>query len=83
MILILLGAMLLLAAFIGGFMTGRQHTTGAPTPAEANVAMVDTARAEDDARDAAQAKAHEVMQASDLDVAKRVEQLRARGRAGE
>ena len=82
------GGVLLLVAFVCGFVLGRKSMTptGAPTPASAQV-QVDSDLASDSAaaqaEQQAKAKAAEVMHESDADIAARVERLRARGRAGE
>jgi hypothetical protein len=78
-------AVLLLTAFVGGVFVGRKSiATGAPTPASANAAAIPEAdKAAADAEAAAQTKAQEVLHASDDDIRARIEQLRARGKAGE
>lgn len=89
--LLIAGAVLIVAAFVGGIFAGRRlATTGAPTPPTANAVaqeQVDDEQNSDNAEDKAlqdaKDKAAEVMHESDADIAARVAQLRARGRAGE
>lgn len=87
--MIWLGLIGAVAAFVAGIVLGRRTVspTGSPTPHSADVVAVDSARAEDEARAKAeadaQAQAKAALTMSDADVAKRIEQLRDKGRAGE
>lgn len=88
--LLVVAGVLVLGAFVAGFVLGRKSAapvaTGAPTDASAAV-QIQVAPAEDKAAEAAveqaKAAAAKAMQLTDAQVAARIAELRARGKAGE
>ena len=81
--LLIIAAVLVIAAFVGGIAVGRKTIA---TPSNADVpppTSADADAAEAKATEDAKTKAAEVGKMTDAQVADRVAQLRARGRAGE